>query len=824
MSNFSEKIQALLGPTNTGKTHQAIDEMLKFNSGIFGLPLRLLAREVYDKCVKKIGEEKVALITGEEKIIPNSASFFICTVESMPKDKNVDFIAIDEIQMCGDKERGHIFTDRLINFRGKKLTMFLGSQVMKNIIQETVKNVQFINKERFSKLTYSGYKKISRLDNKTAIIAFSIEEVYAIAELVRRQKGGAAVIMGSLSPKTRNSQVQLYQSGDVNYLVATDAIGMGLNMDINQIYFSNLKKFDGKKTRRLNLIEISQIAGRAGRYKNDGNFGTTGDCESLNPDEIEKIETHDLPEIKLIYWRNSDLDFSNIDNLVSSLELKPDKKNLIRSNDLTDESMLRHLLKKSKDNVLYSQNLELLWECCQIPDFEKKAYDHHVNVIDSVFKFLSTRKKRIPNDYMKEQLKGLDKKHGNIDVLAHRISNVRTWSYVANKKNWVENSDYWVQLTKSIEDNLSDKLHEELTNSFIDKKISILSKGLKQDIVMQTKITSDNQVLIDDQFIGNLKGLKFNIEYTSKTLDSDIKSIRKASRKGIIEELIKRVNTIVEGKQISYESDNKIYWKKNIIAKIKKGSDYLSPNIEVIADDALPNKSKATLEEYIKNWLSDYINDQLGDLINLTKVKVKDQYLRALVFQIYEKNGIIKRNEIEHIIKLISKEERKKLWSMGIKLGRYHIFLPKMLKPKAVTLRMNLWKLFYNLSSEINIPKFGLNFIINEKLDKKTLLICGFENFKSLFVRVDILEKLFINIMAETKDKKFKVTSEMMNLLGCSKENLLKLMLLMNYKKGKEEDTFLFKGDKKENKKDKKNIKRKKFESPFNKLLALNIK
>ena len=344
MKSLTKNILALLGPTNTGKTHMAIEKMLEYNTGIFGLPLRLLAREVYDKCVKKIGAEKVALITGEEKIIPSSANFFICTVESMPKDKIVDFIAVDEIQMCADKERGHIFTERLLYARGELMTMFLGSQVMQSIIGQLVKNIEFQKMDRFSRLTYGGYKKISRLDEKTAIIAFSIEEVYALAELVRRQKGGAAVIMGSLSPKTRNSQVELYQSKDVGYLVATDAIGMGLNMDIDQIYFSNLKKFDGKKTRRLNLVEISQIAGRAGRYKNDGTFGTTGDCENLNSDEIERIEKHDLPNTKLLYWRNSNLNFENPEELIASLELKPDNKNLIKSNDSMDESALRFLL------------------------------------------------------------------------------------------------------------------------------------------------------------------------------------------------------------------------------------------------------------------------------------------------------------------------------------------------------------------------------------------------------------------------------------------------------------------------------------------------
>ena len=821
MEKQSKKIIALLGPTNTGKTHVAIEKMLTFQSGIFGLPLRLLAREVYDKCVSKVGLEKVALITGEEKIIPSSANFFICTVESMPKNKTVEFVAIDEIQMCADRERGHIFTERLLESRGSQLTMFLGSQVMENLIKQLVQDVEFEKKERFSKLSYSGIKKISRLDRKVAIIAFSIEEVYAIAELVRRQKGGAAVIMGSLSPKTRNSQVGLYQSGDVDYLIATDAIGMGLNMDINEIYFSNLKKFDGKKTRRLNLIEMSQIAGRAGRYKNDGGFGTTGDCETLNSDEIEKIEQHLLPETKMIYWRNSQLNFTNPEKLILSLEQKPNHKNLLRTNDSLDESVLRFFLKKGANNVIYYKNLELLWECCQIPDFEKKAYGQHINVIDKVFRFLSTRKNRIPSTFMKEQLKGLDRDHGNVDLLSHRLSNVRTWSYVANKKNWVENSDYWVQLTKNIEDKLSDKLHEELTKSFIDKKISILSRSLKQDLILNTKINDENKIHIDGQLIGELKGLKFLIEITSKTLDTDIKSIKKAARKGVEEELIKRVDAIINQSELEINDENKIVWKNNPIARLKKGNDYLSPEIEIIADESINEDSKTKLIKFLNLWINNYINDVLGDLIKLNKHKIDNQYLRGLVFQLYENNGVIKRNIVDKIVKLIPSEERKKLWGMGIKIGRYHIYLPKMLKPKAVKFRINLWKLFHNLSNENQIPKSGLNFLTNDKFEKNFLLLCGFEKFKEFFVRIDILEKLFIKIIEGTKDKKFKINAEMMNLLGCSKENFYKLMTYMDYKKDTALDTYIFKGEKK---KKKKILQFDKKENPFNKLLSLNIK
>ena len=821
MKSHPHKIIALLGPTNTGKTYIAIEKMLEYNDGIFGLPLRLLAREVYDKCVQKVGIEKVALITGEEKIIPSTASYFICTVESMPKNKDVEFVAIDEIQMCADRERGHIFTERMLESRGSMLTMFLGSQIMEKIISELVYGVEFEKKDRFSKLSYSGIKKISRLERKVAIIAFSIEEVYAIAELVRRQKGGAAVIMGSLSPKTRNSQVGLYQSGDVDYLIATDAIGMGLNMDINEIYFSNLKKFDGKKTRRLNLVEMSQIAGRAGRYKNDGGFGTTGDCETLNSDEIEKIEKHQLPDTRTIYWRNSKLDFNSPERLIDSLELKPTKKSLLRTNDSLDESVLRFFLKKGLNNIIYNKNLELLWECCQIPDFEKKAYGQHINVIDKVFKFLCTRKNKIPSTFMKEQLKGLERDHGNVDLLSHRLSNVRTWSYVANKKNWVENSDYWVQLTKSIEDKLSDKLHDELTKSFIDKKISILSRSLKQDLVLSTEIDDKNKIHIDGQLVGELKGLKFDIEVTPKTLDTDIKSIKKAARKGVEKELIKRVNEILAQGEIDIDQQSKIVWKNYPIARLKKGNDYLNPEIEIIADDSLDENSKSKLIAYLNKWLSKYKNDLLGDLIKLTKYKISNQYLRGLLFQLYENNGVIKRESIEKIVKLIPAEERKKLWGMGIKIGRYHIYLPKMLKPKAVEFRINLWKIFHNLSNYNEIPKSGLNFLSNVKVEKDFLLLCGFEKFRDFFVRIDILEKLFLKIIENTKDKRFKVNSEMMNLLGCSKENFYKLMTYMNYKKDKVIDTYIFRG---ERKKKKKIIQFDKKENPFNKLLSLNIK
>ena len=598
MENNLKRITAVLGPTNTGKTHLAVETMMEYESGIIGFPLRLLAREIFDKCVNKIGGEKVALITGEEKIIPKLPKYYICTVESMPQDMMVDFIAVDEIQMCVDHERGHIFTDRLLHARGNKLTMFLGSHTMKSLISSLVDGVEFVNKERYSNLTYSGYKKISRLNPKTALIAFSIDEIYAIAELVRRQKGGAAIIMGSLSPKTRNSQVELYQSGDANFLVATDAIGMGINMDINNVSFSSLRKFDGKKNRKLNLSEISQIAGRAGRHINDGTFGVTGECKQLSFDEVEKLEKHELQKIDVLYWRNSEINFDSLDNLVSSLEKNTNNKFLKRINDCEDEKVLKFLIKNNNNlkNKLSKDFVKTLWECCQIPDFSKKAYGNHIEVVKKVFDFLTSNSGKVTNEYMKKQLEYLDRYDGNIDTLANRISNVRTWSYVANKKNWANNSDYWVERTKYIEDKLSDKLHEELTKSFVDKRISILSRTLKQDVALATEIKNENEVIIDGQYIGQLSGLKLDLDLKSESLKTDIKSLRKAARQAIAPELMRRVNRIIRSEVLRLDNDHKIYWMDSPIAYITKGTNYLNPKLRLIVDEAIDQETKEKLK------------------------------------------------------------------------------------------------------------------------------------------------------------------------------------------------------------------------------------
>jgi len=785
MNLNNKKITAVLGPTNTGKTHLAIETMLSFESGIIGFPLRLLAREVYDKIIQRTDISKVALITGEEKIIPMNAKYYLCTVESMPLNKLVDFVAIDEIQMCADNERGHVFTDRLLNFRGEKLTMFLGSHTIKNIINSLEEKVEFIFKDRFSKLSYVGHKKISRLNPKSAIIAFSIEEVYAIAELVRRQKGGSAIVMGSLSPKTRNSQVKLYQSGDVDYLVATDAIGMGLNMDLDNVYFSSLKKFDGKKLRKLNLSEISQIAGRAGRYRNDGSFGITGDCKELSAEEIELIESHKLEPIQYIFWRNSNLNFKNFESLINSLDEKPTKKILRRIYDCEDEKLLKFFLKEhSKYNILNEKNsLEIIWECCQIPDFVKHTYGHHLEVVSKVFGFLTSGKKKVLNKYMKKQLNSLDKLEGNVDSISNRIANVRTWSYVSNKKGWVENQDYWIERTKILEDKLSDRLHEELTKSFIDKRASILARGLKQDIDLKTEITDQKNVLIDGQYIGELKGLKLNLDLKIDSLDTDIKSLKKASRQGVGPELVKRINQIINSNILKLKEDFKIYWGNDPIAYLAPGKNYLEPNLNLIADDILEFENRNRLQIHLEQWLKKFIREKLTDLVNLNNIEKNNNSIRALCYQLFENNGVLKRDLVSEFVKQLSLDNRKILRKNGIKIGRYHIYLHKIIKPEAVTIRLLLWKNYYRKNMNLKPPKFGLNFIIEENnINSNFMLICGFEKFKNFYVRIDILERLFIKIIENTKDKEVKLQSEMMNLLGCTKENFLKLLVLMGYK------------------------------------------
>jgi len=747
----------------------------------------------------------------------------------MPIDKSLEFVGIDEIQMCIDHERGHIFSDRLLNLRGEKTTMFMGSNSIKKILDKLKSEIEYINKERLSKLTYLGHKKISRIERKSAIIAFSTEEVYAIAELIRRQKGGAAIVMGSLSPKTRNSQVDLYQSGDVDYLVATDAIGMGINMDLENVYFSNLKKFDGKKIRKLNLAEIGQIAGRAGRYLNDGSFGITGDCSEINSEEVELLENHKFDETHTIYWRNSNLNFNNGDALIKSLDEKPNQSWLKRINECEDEKVLKYILKDT-ENLKISNNekeLRLLWECCQIPDFVKKNYGHHIEVVRKVFDFLRKDPGRISNNYMKQQLSTLDKMDGNVDSISNRIANVRTWSYVSNKVNWVENQDYWIERTKNLEDKLSDRLHEELTKSFIDKRASVLARGLKQDVSFETKIVENKKVMINNQYIGQLKGLKLELDLKIGALDTDIKSLKKAARQNVGPEILKRIEQIKKNGMIELKSDFKVYWDSFPIAQLIPGKDYLNPEIKLIIDDMIDNDDQSKLIEYLNKWINKKISEDLKNLIDLKNIKETNTSIRALAYQLYENNGVIKRDKVLNFIKFLKQDERKILREMGVKFGRYHIFLHRLFKPNAVSLRTLLWKNYHQKYFNLKPPKFGLNFFEDKKnMNQSFMLICGFEKFEKYYVRIDILERLFLKIMNsnQNREKEIQLTSEMLNLLGCSKDVFSNLIQKMNYKIFSRDNNFYFKYI--SNKKSKKKFvsKKKNNDNPFSILNQLSFK
>ncbi len=820
------KITAVLGPTNTGKTHLAIETMLSFDTGMIGFPLRLLAREVYDKVIKKTKYDEVALITGEEKIIPINAKYFLCTVESMPIDKDLEFVGIDEIQMCADHERGHIFTDRLLNMRGSKLTMFMGSNTIKSIISKLNEDIEFINRKRLSNLTYAGHKKISRINRKTAIIAFSTEEVYAIAELLRRQKGGAAIVMGSLSPKTRNAQVDLYQSGDVDFLVATDAIGMGINMDLDHVYFSNLKKFDGKKSRKLNLSEIGQIAGRAGRYLNDGNFGITGDCKEITAEEVDLLENHKFEEVRTLFWRNSNLNFNNPSVLLKSLEEKPNKDWLRKIQECEDEKVLKYFIKKldlyNVNNV--KETLILLWECCQIPDFVKKTYGNHIDVVGKVFNFLNSDKAKITDNFMHLQLMKLNKLDGNVDSLANRIANVRTWSYVSNKNNWVENQNYWIEKTKFLEDRLSDRLHEEITKTFIDKRASVLARGLKQDMEFDTKVLENNDVMIDNQFIGKINGLKLELDFKKGAPETDIKSLKKAARKTIGPELQKRIQMIIDTGLLDLKSDFKVYWENSSIGKLIPGKDYLTPNIELLVDDMLEKNQRDKLINFLEKWLKNKINTTLKSLFDLKNLEDKNSSIKALAYQLYENNGVLIRDQVSTYIQKLDQSDRKILRDLGVKFGRYHVFLNKLIKPEPVSLRTLLWKNHNQKFLNLEPPTFGLNFISNDKFKNKSfMLICGFEKFNNFYIRIDILERLFVKIINSKIGnlQEIKMVPEMLNLLGCSKDNFKQLLKIMSYKVIEKENEVFFKYMPK--KKIKIEVKKNNKENPFKILKNLNL-
>ena len=793
------QLRAVLGPTNTGKTHYAMERMLAHRSGMIGFPLRLLARENYEKAIKIVGKSSVALITGEEKIIPENARFFCCTVESMPVEKKVSFLSVDEVQLAGDHERGHIFTDRLLNARGLEETVFLGSEIIKDLIKVLLPKCKIETRPRLSSLTYAGVKKITRLKPRSAIVAFSIQEIYKIAEIIRAQKGGAAVVMGALSPRTRNSQVDLYQSGEVDYLIATDAIGMGLNLDIDHVGFASNAKFDGNSIRLLLPNEIAQIAGRAGRSSKNGTFGIINESLVFEKKFIEMVENHEFPKLAKLSWRNSDLEFGSIKKLIDSLEKPSSSQFLRRKGNASDLVML---IEMSKNDEVKKYNFEeeivlKLWEVCQIPDFANSFSDNHSNLLKKIFGFLIRGK--IDDEWMKKEVTRLNRFDGEIDTLLNRIANIRTWTYITNKKYWINDNEFWQSETKSIEDKLSDELHERLTKRFVDKKIVMLSKGLRENLPLETKIKFDGTVLLEDQNVGYLKSFDFIPQIENSDHSSRLITI---ARKSLSKELDKRVNEFVSSsfEALKIDEHGNVLWLENPIAKLIKGNDIYNPSIKLNNFDLLSFDQAKRIEEKSIQSIKSLISSILNECIYLKDPKIKEQKsdnlidevnsnlkliisskIKAISYHVFEGLGSIEINKIPFSVKNFTEEEKKTIAKLGMRIGTEIIYLPNMLKPKAISLRSILWSVFNNFSIK-NFPEPGrVNVLLNDNISNDFYKSIGFFPFKTLALRVDIFERLKAIIRNEAKENKFKINEAMLSIAGVTKEQMEEILIFLNY-------------------------------------------
>ena len=781
-------ITAVLGPTNTGKTYFAMERLLGHGSGMIGFPLRLLARENYDRAVAIKGPQQVALVTGEEKIIPHHAKYFFCTVESMPLTKPVDFIAIDEVQLCTNTDRGHVFTDRLLRARGRSETMLMGSESVKNLLVKLIPNIKIVMRPRFSKLLYKEKIKIARLPRRTAIVGFSASDVYSIAELVRRQRGGAAIVMGGLSPRTRNAQVELFQNGDVDYLVATDAIGMGLNMDINHIAFAALNKFDGKIMRELRPDELAQIAGRAGRHLNDGTFGETGSAGRINPNVIEQIEEHKFGLEQNAQWRSINLDFSTLEGLITSLNQVPKKTGLVKTPRSNDERLLREIIKKNNinDQLKNPSSVKLLWDVCQIPDFRKQITGQHANLLAELFRHLSDNGE-LKSDWIAKEVRGIDKTVGGIDALVDRISNIRIWTYISNRSKWLNDPEKWQARTREIEDRLSDALHQRLTQTFVDQRTSILVKKLKDREILDTRVNSDGAILVEGQFIGYIKGLKF----IPATVDGAMagRTIARAANRVLRSETEKRITKLIyeDGKNLNLDPKGHVSWfdgnDRQTIAVLCMGHSLLSPMVNVVSSDVLDKVLKSKARAYIQSWVTKHNTNLLKPLF-LADDSNATGSLRGLLFQLINSGGIITKVSSIDQIRTLKSPDYRVLKNLGIKIGRQHVYFPRLLSPKYSWVTSLLWALKNQLHPIPELPSPGrVSVPYRIDISKPFMLVAGYTLLGNLFVRIDILDKLLGILSKETNNGEFTVTPEVLNLLGCSYTDFGEIIKNLGYRK-----------------------------------------
>lgn len=782
--NAQARIAAVLGPTNTGKTHYAIERMLAHRTGVIGLPLRLLAREVYDRIVALRGPSVVALVTGEERIVPERAQYWVCTTEAMPQEIGADFVAVDEIQLCADPERGHIFTDRLLRARGLHETLLLGSETMRPAIAALVPKAQFLRRERFSALSYTGSKKISRLPARSALISFSVENLYAIAELIRRQRGGCAVVMGALSPRTRNAQVALYQNGDVDFIVATDAIGMGLNLDIGHVAFSATAKFDGHRMRSLFPHEMGQIAGRAGRYMQPGTFGVTGEARPFDEDLVEALENHRFRPIDRLQWRNPDLDFGTADRLIAALEAAPANEWLVRGREADDLRAFKALadLPDIRRRVQGPRDVRLLWDVCRIPDFRSISSGEHVSLLDRIFGFLQDQG-HVPSDWLAQQIARIDRTQGDIDTLSKRLAYVRTWTYIAQRSGWVDDESHWRGETRAVEDRLSDALHGALTQRFVDRRTSVLLRRLKQKESLVAEVNDKGEVTVEGEFVGRLEGFRFRQD-ASATPD-EAKTLRQAAYESLRPEFHLRADRFYNAPdtELDFTEQGGLMWGTHAVGKLVKGADAMKPQVEPFVDEEAGFDVAEKVRRRLQHFIDRKVATQFEPLLNLSRDEALTGLARGFAFRLVENLGVLPRENVAEDVKSLDQEARGALRKHGVRFGQYTIFQPALLKPAPTRLRLVLSSLARGLDEFPESPPPGLVTIPNlPDVPKDYYTLSGYHPAGARAIRIDMLERLADLLRTQDSRAGFEATADMLSITGMTLEQFADLMAGLGYK------------------------------------------
>ncbi len=784
LSSDRARVTAVLGPTNTGKTHYAIERMLAHRTGVIGLPLRLLAREVYDRIVATRGPAVVALVTGEERIIGARAQYWVCTVEAMPTDIGADFLAVDEIQLCADPERGHVFTDRLLNARGLHETLFLGAESMRGAIAALVPRVQFMRRERFSTLTYAGSKKISRMPARSAIVSFSVENLYAIAELIRRQRGGCAVVMGALSPRTRNAQVALYQNGDVDFLVATDAIGMGLNLDIGHVGFSATTKFDGHRMRQLFPHELGQIAGRAGRHLTPGTFGVTGEALPLADAVVDAIENHRFAPIQRLHWRSGDMDFGTPDRLIKSLEVSPSSEWLTRGREADDLLALKTLAEMPdiRDRSRNPRDVKLLWDVCRIPDFRTVSSHEHATLLARIFEFLQGPG-HVPADWLAAQIARIDRIEGEIDTLSKRLAFIRTWTYVAQRKGWVADESHWRDETRAVEDRLSDALHAKLTQRFVDRRTSVLMRRLKQKESLVAEVNDKGEVTVEGEFVGRLDGFRFQQDASASADEG--RTLRQAAYESLKPEFHLRADRFYNAPdtEMGFTDQGGLMWGSSAVGKLVKGAEALKPLVEPFVDE----EAGFDVAEKVRRRLQHFIDRKIAAAFEPLLAMGRDEALtglaRGFAFRLSEALGVIPRDGLADEVKALDQDARGVLRKHGVRFGQYTIFLPLLLKPAPTRLRLLLWSLNQGLDEFPETPPPGLVTIPHlPEVSKIHYTLSGYHPAGVRAIRIDMLERLADILRQKDSRAGFEATPDMLSITGMTLEQFSDLMGGLGYK------------------------------------------